>query len=81
MKLRIALLALILVAGYSCKQETTSSLANYQGDENYTVIIGENKVGYLKTHTVGDTIHIDYDFKNNGRGPTMKETLVLNAEG
>lgn len=81
MKLRIALLALILVAGYSCKQETTSSLANYQGDESYTVIIGENKVGYLKANTVGDTIHIDYDFKNNGRGPTMKETLVLNAEG
>ncbi|WP_437395056.1 amidohydrolase family protein [Flagellimonas lutimaris] len=81
MKLKVFLVGLVLMAGYSCKKETTSSLADYQGDESYTVIIGENKVGYLKTLTAGDTINIDYDYKNNGRGPTMKETLVLNAEG
>ena len=81
MKLKIALLALVLVASYSCKKETTSSLAEYQGDESYTVIIGENKVGYLKAHIAGDTIDVDYDFKNNGRGPTMKESIVLNPQG
>lgn len=81
MKLRLLIFGLILLTGLSCKKETVSSLANYQGDESYTVIIGENKVGYLKTSTAGDTINIDYDFKNNGRGPTMKETIVLNPEG
>ncbi|GAB4510014.1 MAG: hypothetical protein Tsb004_12020 [Allomuricauda sp.] len=69
------------MAGYSCKTEPTSSLADYQGEENYSVIISETKVGYMKVNTSGDTIQIDYDYKNNGRGPTMKETIVLNAEG
>ncbi|WP_036385583.1 amidohydrolase family protein [Muricauda sp. MAR_2010_75] len=81
MKLRLLLFSLIVLAGYSCKKEPTSSLANYQGDETYSVIVGENKVGHLKTNISGDTINIDYDYKNNGRGPTMKETIVLNAEG
>ena len=76
-----ALLFLFLIA--SCKQEPTteSSLLTYQGDESYSVISGSATVGYLKTHIEGDTIHIDYDYKNNGRGPTMKETIVLNTEG
>ncbi|MBW8199258.1 amidohydrolase family protein [Flagellimonas abyssi] len=81
MKLRSILAGLIILAGYSCKTEPTSSLADYQGEENYSVIMGEAKVGYLKAETSGDTINIDYDYKNNGRGPTMKETIVLNAEG
>ncbi|MBO0322411.1 amidohydrolase family protein [Muricauda sp. CAU 1633] len=81
MKLRLLLLGLVVLASYSCKKEQTSSLANHQGDETYTVIVGENKVGYLKTNISGDTINIDYDYKNNGRGPTMKETIVLNADG
>ena len=81
MKLRLFLIGLVLMAGYSCKTEPTSSLADYQGEENYSVIISETKVGYMKVNTLGDTIQIDYDYKNNGRGPTMKETIVLNAEG
>ncbi len=81
MKLRITLLSLILLVGFACKKETTSSLVDYQGEESYTVIVGENKVGYLTANTSGDTINIDYDYKNNGRGPTIKESLVLNAEG
>ncbi len=81
MKFRMPILGLILVLGLSCKQEPVSSLADYQGNETYTVIVGENKVGHLKTTIVGDTINVDYDYKNNGRGPTMKETIVLNAEG
>ena len=81
MKLRLILAGLIILAGYSCKTEPTSSLADYQGEENYSVIMGETKVGYLKAETSGDTINIDYDYKNNGRGPTMKETIVLNTEG
>ncbi|UBZ14210.1 amidohydrolase family protein [Flagellimonas marinaquae] len=81
MKLRLILAGLVILAGYSCKTETTSSLADYQGEESYSVIMGETKVGYLKAETSGDTINIDYDYKNNGRGPTMNETIVLNAEG
>ncbi|MHA7830721.1 MAG: amidohydrolase family protein [Flagellimonas sp.] len=81
MKLRFFIVGLVLMAGYSCKTEPQSSLMDHQGEENYSVIISETKVGHLKANTSGDTIKIDYDYKNNGRGPTMKETIVLNAEG
>jgi hypothetical protein len=38
-------------------------------------------VGHLIVDRVGDTVAIDYDYKNNGRGPTIKETIVLDAAG
>lgn len=49
--------------------------------ESFTVIRGGNVVGHLKVDRAGDTLAIDYDYKDNGRGPTVKETMVLNAEG
>jgi len=49
--------------------------------EAYTVIAGGNLIGHLKVERAGERIAIDYDFKNNGRGPTMREDLVLDAEG
>ena len=49
--------------------------------ENFTVIIGGAKVGHLDVARTGDTVKIDYDYKNNGRGPTMKEELKLDARG
>jgi len=83
MKVQLRYLSFVLFLLISCEQDTPnlSSLVNYQGDETYSVISGSTTVGYLKTHTVGDIIQIDYDYKDNGRGPTMKETIVLNREG
>jgi hypothetical protein len=83
MKLQFLFLSFILLFLNSCKQESpkVSSLVNFQGDETYSIIFGNTTVGHLKTHTDGDTIQIDYDYKNNGRGPSMKETIVLNTEG
>ena len=83
MKTPFIFVCLILVVFNSCQQETAdvSSLIDYQGEENYSVIFGSAIVGHLNTQISGDTIRIDYDYKNNGRGPTMKETLVLNAAG
>jgi len=83
MKVQFLYLPIVLLLLISCKQESpkVSSLVNYQGDETYTVIFGGTSVGHLQTHTNGDTIRIDYDYKNNGRGPTIKETIVLNMDG
>jgi imidazolonepropionase-like amidohydrolase len=49
--------------------------------EQYTVLAGGNPVGHLKVEHEGDRIAIDYDYKNNGRGPTMTESLRLDARG
>ena len=82
MRAQFRCLPFILVLLISCTQEPKeSSLADFQGDEAFSVIFGGTTVGHLKTHTAGDTIQVDYDYKNNGRGPTMKETIVLNTDG
>lgn len=80
---RMTILLFAVISLFSCKKENpkTASLANYQGQENFTVIYGSNPVGYLKANTVGDTVSIDYDYKNNGRGPTIQEKIVLDKNG
>ena len=49
--------------------------------ETFSVISGGKNVGHLIADTQGDKVSIDFDFKNNGRGPTMKEALTLDAGG
>ncbi len=83
MKVQYLYSAFVLLLLVSCKKESAkvSSLVNYQGDETFSVIFGSTTIGHLKAHTIGDIIEVDYDVKNNGRGPTMKETIVLNTDG
>ena len=47
----------------------------------YTVIFGGVNVGHLTAEVKGDQTTIDYNVKNNGRGPTIAETIKLDAEG
>jgi len=47
----------------------------------YSFIFGEKKVGHLTAETKGDQTTIDYDVKNNGRGPTIAESITLDAAG
>jgi hypothetical protein len=47
----------------------------------YSVIMGGKTVGHLTADTTGPTTTIDYDVKNNGRGPTMAETITRDAAG
>ncbi len=48
---------------------------------NYSFIFGEKKVGSLTAETKGDQTTIDFDVKNNGRGPTIAESITLDAAG
>jgi hypothetical protein len=47
----------------------------------YSYIFGEKKVGHLTAETKGGQTTIDYDVKNNGRGPTIAESITLDAAG
>jgi imidazolonepropionase-like amidohydrolase len=49
--------------------------------ERYTVLTSSRTVGTLVAETAGDTVTIAYDYKNNGRGPTIAETVTVNAAG
>jgi hypothetical protein len=47
----------------------------------FTFILGGKNVGHLTADTQGDQTSIDYEVKNNGRGPTMTETIKLDGDG
>jgi imidazolonepropionase-like amidohydrolase len=47
----------------------------------YRVLSGGNDVGHLKADVEAQRVTIDYDYKNNGRGPTIAEVIALDAEG
>ena len=49
--------------------------------ESYTVIVGGRNVGHLDAATEGGSTRIDWDIKNNGRGPTIAETVSVDARG
>ncbi|TMJ15111.1 MAG: amidohydrolase, partial [Alphaproteobacteria bacterium] len=49
--------------------------------ENFSVIVGGRNVGHLNAVTDGAKTVIDYDYKNNGRGPTIAEVVTVGPDG
>jgi hypothetical protein len=47
----------------------------------YSVVFGGKNVGHVTADTQGSRTTIDYNVKNNGRGPTIAEVIVLGADG
>lgn len=50
-------------------------------EQRYSVLVAGTRVGHLVASIDADRVGIDFDFKNNGRGPTMTEALVLGDDG
>lgn len=76
-------LALSMIA--ACSQEhrkpsAPTAEAEASG-EVFTIITGGARVGRLIVQETDQGIAIDYDYKNNGRGPTIKETVAFGADG
>jgi imidazolonepropionase-like amidohydrolase len=67
--------ALALIAGLGAAAPAAAQIASF------TAVFGGKNVGHLIATTKGDTTTIDFDIKNNGRGPTDAETIVSNAQG
>ncbi|MEZ5917728.1 MAG: hypothetical protein R3C40_09240 [Parvularculaceae bacterium] len=87
-----AALAFILLAACSPEQTGTAAAPAEGGAEPaenaqaYTVIIAGKPVGYMNVTRTnvepkGADIAIDYDFKNNGRGPGFTEKLTIDEAG
>lgn len=47
----------------------------------FSVISGGKNIGSLIAETTGDQTRVTYDVKDNGRGPTISETMRLDADG
>ena len=50
-------------------------------EERFSVMVGETRVGHLVARTEGPRTQIAYDYKNNGRGPTLAESIEIGAAG
>lgn len=75
-------LMISMISFISCtKEEQKSEDSNLPANEAYTVLIGGTEVGYLKVSRNADSLITDYDYKDNGRGPTIKDTIILNEKG
>ena len=59
---------------------STSGLA-VADPSSFSVISGGKVVGHLIATPKGDVTTIDFDIKNNGRGPTIAETLRMGRDG
>lgn len=49
--------------------------------DRYVVLSNGEKVGHLDVTHNGHAIDVDYDVNNNGRGPGVREHLLLDAHG
>ena len=57
---------------------STGALAD---TERFAVFRKDTNIGRVVVDTAGDTAKVDYNVKDNGRGPTVAETLTLDAGG
>lgn len=61
--------------------EAAVILPALQGTENFTMLISGVDVGGMTVTHANGTTHVDYEFRNNGRGPTLKEDIILGEDG
>jgi len=47
----------------------------------FSVIFGGKKIGHLMAETKGDVTTVEYDYKDNGRGPTISEVIRTGPGG
>ena len=51
------------------------------GNEAFTVLVGGTDIGQLEVaHTSGST-RVEYEYRNNGRGPTISESVTFGEGG
>jgi imidazolonepropionase-like amidohydrolase len=46
----------------------------------YRVLLEGREVGHLKADVTGERVAVDYDYKDNGRGPTIAEVIALDRD-
>ena len=68
---RLLALALAVISSHAFAADTA----------RYSVIFGGQNIGHVNVDTKAGVTTIDYNVKNNGRGPTMAETIKFGADG
>jgi imidazolonepropionase-like amidohydrolase len=74
--MRLSTVVLVLAAGLAVMPAPAIAQT-----ETYTVIFGGQRIGHLVARTTGRQTTIEFDYKNNGRGPTLNEVVTTDPEG
>lgn len=78
-------IALAALAACQPASETSApaeaGLASMQEASTFTVLVGGTPIGALEITAADDGYAIDYEYRNNGRGPTMVESVRLDENG
>ena len=69
------------LAGFVSASILACAPAAYAQSERFVVVANGTKVGYLNVDGDARRRTIDFDYKINGRGPSSRETLELDAAG
>ena len=59
----------------------SATVANAAETHKYRVIFAGEDVGHLNVEKDENRIDIDFDYKQNGRGPTISESMTLSERG
>ncbi|MGB3627691.1 MAG: amidohydrolase family protein [Henriciella sp.] len=59
----------------------TEAAAPVAETETYSIMVSGTEIGGLDVSRIGPAITVDYEYRNNGRGPTLKEAILLNEAG
>lgn len=63
------------------QDEAPLTVAALTGTEDFTVLVAGTEIGQMQVdHASGSTL-IDYEYRNNGRGPTINEALTFDQAG
>ncbi|MBC52447.1 MAG: amidohydrolase [Gammaproteobacteria bacterium] len=61
-------------------EATETTLARPAGSETFTALISGTRVGQMEVQH-GDVTNVGYEYRNNGRGPSVEEVIEFNDDG
>jgi len=60
---------------------TAAPLPALTGTEAFKVFVSGTEIGHLNVDHSGGVTKVDFEYRNNGRGPTLLETVTLDSSG
>lgn len=73
--------AMLQLGGCGHQPVASQPPADHEKTLRYTVLMSTNKAGTQAVSTSGDTIMVDYEYNDRGRGPKTHTVIRLGADG
>lgn len=77
----LSLMMVLLLAPAAQAWAMTAASEKDLSTRSFTVLTAGTPIGQLKVRETGRVLEIDYEFRNNGRGPTFAERIELDRDG